>query len=270
MMSVIYIIINQEEDMPFSLKNNLPSNSIISGLNLSLQLLNKSAEKLSSGLRINRASDDPAGLVISERMRARIASLNQEIENVNLQIRKYDTASSHTLHLRSMLTEMRSLAVAASNEGFNSAAMREAYQAEANRMIGAYNFIAENAAFGEQKLLDGSEGSLADVQSLAHLDLSSAEAAREAIETIDAETSRLDNAIIEIGAAQKNDLESRLSSLRIEAENLTAAESQIRDTDFLKEFTGFIKNQMMAQASISLLAHSFLTPQSVLALMVND
>jgi len=255
--------------MAFSLKNYLMDGSIIRNLNQSFLLMNRSAERLSTGLRINRAADDPAGLVISERMRSRIASLNQEIENVSIQIRKYETASSHALQLRGILTEVRSLAIAASNEGFNSDAMQNAYQAEANRMVEAYNFIAENAAFGEQKLFDGSDGSLADVPALSQLDMSTAEAAQAAVETIDAETARLDSTIIDIGAAQKNDLESRLTNLRIEAENLTAAESQIRDTDFLQEFTNFMKYQMMTKASISLLAHSFITPQSVLALMVD-
>jgi len=255
--------------MAFSLKNNLMDSGIIRNLNQSLLMLNKSAEKLSSGLQINRASDDPAGLVISERMRARIASLNQEIENVSLQIRKYETASSHGKQLRSILTEMKSLAVAAANEGVNSKAMQSAYRAEANRLVEAYNFIAENAAFGEQKLLDGSEGALADVAQLEQVDLSTAESAAEAMETINTAAAELDGTLAEIGASQKNDLESRLVSLRIEAENLTAAESQIRDTDFLQEFTDFIKYQMISRTSISLLAHSFITPQSVLALTVD-
>ena len=253
--------------MAFSLNSNLSDSGIVRNLNQSFQLLFKSAEKLATGLKINHAADDPAGLVISERMRARIASLNQEIENVGMQIRKYETASSHALQLRSMLTEMHSLAVAASNEGFNSEAMRNAYQAEANRMVESYNFIAQNAAFGEQKLLDGSEGSLADIPAMENLDLSSAESAEAAILAIDNEASRLDSVLSDIGASQKNDLESRLTSLRIEAENLTAAESQIRDTDFTLEFTNFIKYQMQARVSVSLLAHSFLTPQSVLALV---
>ncbi|MEW5925189.1 MAG: flagellin, partial [Candidatus Zixiibacteriota bacterium] len=235
--------------------------------NQSFQLLFKSAEKLSTGLKINSAADDPAGLVISERMRARIASLNQEIENVSMQIRKYETASSHALQLRSMLTEMHSLAVAASSEGFNSEAMQNAYQAEANRLVESYNFIAQNAAFGEQMLLDGSGGSLANIQVMEQLDLSSAESAQAAMQVIDNEAARLDSVVADIGASQKNDLESRLTNLRVEAENLTAAESQIRDTDFTLEFTNFIKYQMMARVSVSLLAHSFLTPQSVLALV---
>ncbi|PKK84150.1 MAG: hypothetical protein CVT49_04960 [candidate division Zixibacteria bacterium HGW-Zixibacteria-1] len=253
--------------MTFSLNNNLSDSGIIRGLNQSFQLLYKSAEKLATGLRINSAADDPAGLVISERMRARIASLNQEIENVSLQIRKYETASSHSLQLRSMLTEMRSVAAAAANEGFNSEAMQNAYQAEANRLVESYNFVVQNAAFGEQKLLDGSDGSLANIQTLEPFDLSTAESADAAMEAIDNQTSRLDSIIADIGASQKNDLESRLTGLRVEAENLTAAESQIRDTDFMLEFTNFIRNQMMVRVSVSLLAHSFLTPQSVLALV---
>jgi flagellin len=170
--------------------------------------------------------------------------------------------------MRNLLTEIRTLAVAASNEGVNDPGMYQAYQAEVSRLTDTFNFIAENAAFGEQKLLDGSEGSLTAIGTLAGIDLSDSDSAARAIEYIDAESTRLDTSISETGATQKNSLESRLSNLMVESENLTAAESQIRDTDFVYEFSNFLKDRMLLQSSLSLLSHSFMTQQSVLALLV--
>ena len=256
--------------MTFSLNNSTSANNIFRNINLTHSLLMKSMEKLASGLRINRASDDPAGLVISEQMRTRIASLNQEIENVTVQINKYETGSSATLQLRGMLTEMRSLAIAASNEGINDSSMQAAYQAEANRLVDTYNFVVENTAFGTQTLLDGSEGSLTTIPTMDYVDLSDAQSAEQSIEQIDEEIARLDQSIAELGATQKNDLKSRLTNLRIESQNLTAAESQIRDTDFALEFSNMLKNELLLHSSVSLLAHSFVTPQSVLGLLIGN
>lgn len=254
--------------MAFSIKNNISAVNLSRQIDLSNLLLSKSMEKLASGLRINRASDDPAGLVISEQMRSRIASLNQEIENVSIAIRKHETASSEALQLRGILTEMRTLALAASNEAINDPAIQSAYQAEANRLVDSYNFIVENAAFGSQKLFDGSDGSLTTIPKMGELDLADSQAAQAAIGTIDESIGRLDSSIADIGSAQSCFLETRLANLRIEAENLTAAESQIRDTDYVLEFTNFLKNQMLLKSSTSLIAHSFITPRSVLALLV--
>jgi len=117
-------------------------------------------EKLSSGLRINRASDDPAGLVISEQLRAQIASMNQEIENISANINKYHTADSLVGALREQLIELRSLAVGASNTAFNSDDAQAAYTRSAELMADGYNRIAANFEYNGAKLFDGSEGSL--------------------------------------------------------------------------------------------------------------
>lgn len=245
-------------------------NNALRGLNCSLRQLYDAAFKLSSGLKINRAADDPAGLVISEQMRSRIASLNKEIEGVNHQINKYETASSSLMQMRGLLTEMRSLAVAAANSAVNDPAIMQAYQTEANRLVDTYNDIAQSSQFGTQHLLDGSEGSLANVPELAHVDLSDVAAAEEAIGYIDEESSRLDGTISHLGATQKNDLESRLISLRIESENLQAAKSQIRDTDYALEFSNFIKAGILARSSLAILAHSFIVSRTTMGLLLND
>ncbi len=252
--------------MTLSLQSDLGISSLHRGIDITVWQLNKSLEKLSSGLRINRASDDPAGLVISEQMRARIASLNQEIENISNQINKYETAGSSTMQLRSTLTELRSLAVAAANDGGNDSSMQQAYADEANRLIATYNSTIDSTMYGTQKLLDGSAGSITTVAHLEGIDMSTPESAAEAIGQIDSEIGRLDTVIIDIGASQKNDLESRRRYLQVEAENLTAAESQIRDVDYALEFSNFLKHQISLQASFSLLAYQHLSDRAIVHL----
>ncbi len=252
--------------MDFSLRSNPAIGDLHRGINSSLWQLNKSMEKLSSGLRINRASDDPAGLVISEQMRSRIGSLNQGISNLSNQINKYETASSSAMQLRGNLIELRSLAVAAANGGINDSSIQQAYAAEANRLMATYNNTIDSTAFGTQKLLDGSEGSITTVAYLRGVDLSTPEAAEEAIGMLDSEIGRLDSIITDMGATQKNDLESRRRNLQIEAENLTAAESQIRDTDYAKEISNFLKHNISLKASMTLLAHSNLSARTIVSL----
>jgi len=253
--------------MGFRISNNIGANFITLSLNRAYGAMLKSMEKLSSGYRINRASDDPAGLVISEQMRARIASLNQEIENTTITINKYQTADSAALELRQQLTELRSLAVAAANGGYNDENIIRAYQAEADNIVQNYNRIIQNTSFGTQNLLDGSLGSVALVAPMAPVDLSSPEDAQAALNAIDIEISRVDASLIEIGATQKNDLESRLANLRIEVQNLTASESQIRDLDFITEYSTFLRNRLVVQSAMSLLSHQNLSSQTVLKLL---
>jgi len=253
-----------------NLINNISALNISRNLDLTTISMFKTMNKLSSGLRINSASDGPAALVISERMRSQIASLNQEIENTSIAINKYQTTDSALQDLRGNLNEIRTLAVAASNTGVNDAAMQEAYQREADDLVQSYNRIVETSSFGNQKLLDGSSGAPANVPKLDKFDLSTAEAAGNSIAAIDDAVTRLDQNIADIGATQKNSLESHLSNLRIEAQNLTAAESQIRNTDYAAEFASLIRDQLLVSSAVSLLSHSALTPRLVLNLLSEE
>jgi len=253
--------------MPLSIRTVNDNEVLFRVLDMSYSLMNKSMEKLSSGLKINKASDDPAGLIISEKMRTRIASLNQEIANISGQINKYETASSAVQQMRSSLTELRSMAVAAANGAVNDSAIQDAYQAEADRLVETYNNIARTASFANQKLLDGSAGSLTTIPVLAGVDFSTSESSVAAIETIDDEIARLDSSMAELGATQKNELESRRRNMMIESENLTAAESTIRDTDYAREISTFLRSELLLKSSISLLAHSYLSGNSVLKLL---
>jgi flagellin len=236
-------------------------------LNRNLTDLYRSAERLASGLRINRASDDPAGLIISEQMRTRIASLQRHIDNITAGISKYETVSSTVGGLRSKLTELRSLAVGAMNEAGNTPEAQQAYQTAAQDIVASYNFTVRNAEYNGSKTLDGSTYALADIKELNGIDLSSAETAASSIEEIDQVIAELDSAQIDLGATQKNDLESHRASLQIERENLVAAESQIRDVDFAAEYSSFVGSMIRTQVAVAMVAHAALSGANVLNLL---
>ncbi len=256
--------------MSLKINTNNVASEIFTNASMRSNVLSKLMNKLSSGLAINSAADDPAGLVISEQMKSRIASLNVEIENITTTINKYETASSSAMQLRGILTEARSLAVAAANGAVNDPAITEAYQAEADRLVDTYNRIVETSSFGNQKLFDGSEGSITTVAELASLDLSSLTTAEEEIAYIDEEIARLDSEIVNIGATQKNDLESRRRNLEIEAQNLQAAQSQIADTDYASTYANFVKNSILLESSMALMSHAFIAPKTTLSLLMSE
>lgn len=239
-------------------------------VNLQYSFLLSSVEKLSSGYRINKASDGPADLVISEQLRTRIASLNQEMENKSLQIAKYQTASAHTSELRSYLTEIRTLAVQAANSGFNSEAAQEAINSAAISITDGYNRIIETAEYNGSYLFDGEEGSVAKISLLDQIDVSSAEAAEQTISRVDEAIAELDSVQIKIGSKQKYELERGLASLEVTYQNLVAAESQIRDTDIAATFSKFTADIMKLNFSLSLMSHSKLNTKTTFNLIGNS
>ncbi|HKK21182.1 MAG TPA: flagellin [candidate division Zixibacteria bacterium] len=232
--------------------------------------LYSSLSKLSSGFRINSAADNPAGLVISEQLRSQIGSLEQEIENYSDLVGKYQVASSTVSELRTHLTNLRQLAVGASNEALNSPEAQQAYQTAADSLVNTYNNLATNSEFNGKKLLDGSEGSVASVEQLASIDLSSADSAVQAIDTIDAAASGLDGVQTEIGSTQKNEFEARIASLSVTRENLIAAESQLRDTDYVTQYSNFIIDQFKFKAGLALVSHYNISSRGVLELLKSN
>lgn len=253
--------------MSISIRFDLGSSLSSRSINSNYLSLMKPLEKLASGLSINWASDGPAVLVISEQLRSQIASLNQEIENTSAMIGKYETASSFVSEMRSKLTELRSLAIGAANEGGNSESAQAAYATTADYVVSSYNHILETAEYNGMNLLDGSEGSLAEVSELDGIDLSSAESAQESIGVIDSAIEELDKVQVDLGATQKNELEAHRVSLEVTLQNLEAAESQLRDTDYAQEYSTFIGEMVKFQTSVALLAHSRIGANTVLSLL---
>ncbi len=147
--------------MSLRINNNIAAINAHRNLVNTTMDLNKSMEKLSSGYRINRAADNPAGLVISEQFRAQIAGLNRAIDNSEGSINMIQTAEGALTELNALLVSMRELAIHAANEGFNDTAQLEADQAEIDNAIKTIDRISANTQFGTKKLLDGSKANTA-------------------------------------------------------------------------------------------------------------
>ena len=126
-------------------------------------MISKSLEKLSSGLKINRAADDAAGLIISEQMRAQIAGLNQAVDNTETAVAMVQTAEGALDEMNTLLNKARELALHAANDGANDSRQLEADQSELDNIISSITRIANNTQFGTKKLLDGSLEQKSDV-----------------------------------------------------------------------------------------------------------
>ncbi len=144
--------------MAFRINHNIASINAYRNLARNDLGLSRSLERLSSGLRINKSADDPAGLVVSENMRAQIAGLGQAIENSELATAMVQTAEGALTEVHALLMGMRELAIHAANEGANSVADLSADQAEIDNGMATINRIASQTQFGTKKLLDGSNG----------------------------------------------------------------------------------------------------------------
>ncbi|EFM09016.1 flagellin domain protein [Paenibacillus curdlanolyticus YK9] len=242
----------------------------------------KSSEKLSSGYRINRAADDAAGLSISEKMRAQIKSMNQGMRNAQDGISMVQAAEGAMNEVSDMLTRMKELSVQAANGTYNStdiAAMDSEYQ----KLNTAISDIATNFQFNGITLLGGASnvtiqtgGGAADqvVVDFTNANISSlgltgltdnAQAVTEGA-LIDTAIETVNTARSTLGAFQ-NQLEHVYNNVGVNAENLQAAESRIRDTDMAAEMMKYTKFNILQQASTAMLAQANQAPQGVLQLL---
>ena len=151
--------------MSLRINNNIAAINAHRNLTQTTQQLSSSMEKLSSGYRINRASDNPAGLVISEQFRAQIAGLGRAIENSEGSINMIQTAEGALTEISNLLISMRELAIHAANEGFNDVDQLAADQAEIANAIRTIDRISANTQFGTKKLLDGTKANIATITS---------------------------------------------------------------------------------------------------------
>ena len=251
------------------INNNLFNSNAIIGVHDANKSLATSFERLSSGKKINRASDDPAGLVISEQMRAKIAGIEQQIQNLETEANKLTTADGYLDSQSKTLTEMRTMALSASNDGVLDDAQKEALQQSINSAVKSYNDTINNAAFGNQALLDGSEGSEAAIEKISGIDLSSPESAAEAIEKIDAAIEEVNAARGDIGSRQSSEVESGINNLRISMQNLTQAQSVITDTDYALEYSNMVSNTIKLQASVAMIAQGNMVSSMISAMLNN-
>ncbi|KEH88691.1 MULTISPECIES: flagellin N-terminal helical domain-containing protein [Clostridium] len=246
----------------------------------------KAMEKLSSGLRINRAGDDAAGLAISEKMRGQIRGLNQASRNAQDGISLIQTAEGALNETHAILQRMRELAVQTANDT-NTSADRANVQKEVEQLQTELTRIASQTEFNTKKLLNGTAskvnfqigankdqnitvkiGSMgAKGLGVSKITLSTGAAkCSEAIATLDEAINKVSAQRADLGAVQ-NRLEHTINSDNNASENLQAAESRIRDVDMAKEMMEFSKKNILQQAAQAMLAQANQQPQGVLQLL---
>jgi flagellin len=255
----------------------------------------KSMEKLSSGLRINRASDDAAGLAISEKMRNQIRGLSQAMRNSQDAISLIQTAEGALNETQAMLQRMAELTTQAANETLTTDDSKK-IQAEITQLTQQIDKIAEQTKFNTKSILNTNAtlkfqvgANANETISLSLVNATSAQLSVSTTDLLDLETAvngtdtlnsvasanltKIQNAIkivsenrASLGAVQ-NRLEHTINNLGTTEENLQAAESRIRDVDMAKEMMAFTKNNILTQAAQGMLAQANQQPQGVLQLL---
>ncbi|MGM0928695.1 MAG: flagellin [Actinomycetota bacterium] len=275
--------------MAFAINTNVAALNSYRNLSNTQNDISKSLEKLSTGLRINRAADDAAGLSISEGLRSQVNGLNVAARNAQDGISVIQTAEGGLTEVHSILQRVRDLAVQSGNDS-NNADARTAIKSEIEALGDELTRIAESTNFSGQKLLSGGttmnfqvgagsvkaedqiEVVLADFATLGATIKtlgSSVDTAANALTTIaavDTQIKAVSTARSNLGAVQ-NRFEHTIKSINVAAENLSASESRIRDTDMASEMAKFTKNQIMSQAGTAMLAQANQINQGVLQLL---
>ncbi len=263
--------------------------------------LSKSLERLSSGLRINRAADDAAGLAISEKMRSQVSGLRTAERNAMDAISLIQTAEGALNESHAILQRMRELAVQAATDTMTDEDRQE-LQNEVTQLIGELDRIAQDTEYNTMALFTGDfdgegenspltfhiganagqsmEVTIDDMSASAlggvndgngdvfidDVEIDTRADANFAIDVIDAAIGQISEQRSSLGAVQ-NRLEHTIASLGMAVENLQAAESRIRDADMALEMTIFTRNQILLQSGTAMLAHANMKPQSVLQLL---
>ncbi|MBO7164275.1 MAG: flagellin [Spirochaetaceae bacterium] len=269
--------------------------------NLTNVAAQKNMEKLSSGLKINRAGDDASGLAVSEKMRSQIRGLNKASENAQNGLSFIQTTEGYLQETTDIIQRIRELAVQSSN-GIYTEEDRMQIQVEVSQLIAEVDRIASQAQFNGMNMLTGrfarDEGTNAVTASMwfhigANMDqrmqvyigtmtatalnlrnlgdetimsLESPAEANRAIGTLDEALKKLNKQRADLGGYY-NRLEHAIRGIDIAAENLQSAESRIRDTDMAKEMVDFTKNQVLQQSGMAILAQANQSTQNVLSLL---
>lgn len=268
-------------------------------LNVRGGALQKNIEKLSSGMRINRAGDDASGLAVSEKLRSQIRGLNQAKKNIQNGVSFIQTTEGYLQETQDILHRVRELAVQSAN-GIYSDEDRMQIQVEVSQLVDEVNRIASHAQFNGMNMLTGNfakdsvtngrmqfqvganmdqservyigtmtaqalglQGAQGDTGTIT---ISSVESSNQAIGVVDNALKQVSKQRADLGAYQ-NRFEMASKGVAIAAENLQAAESRIRDVDMADEMVQYTKNQILVQAGTAMLAQANTEPQSVLKLL---
>jgi len=284
--------------MSLSVNTNVTSLTVQKNLNNAANSLSQSMTRLSSGLKINSAKDDTAGLQIATRMSSQIRGQTVAVKNANDGISMAQTAEGALQESTNILQRMRELAIQARN-GTNGSADQAATNAEFGQMSDELTRIANSTNLNGKNLLDGTAGTMtlqvgSNTGSANHIDLvlSSAFDATtlgaasgtvslvgtsgaggtagtnidSAIVAIDAAIKTIGSTRANLGSAQ-NRLTSTISNLQNITENVTAAQGRVQDTDFAAETAQLTKSQTLQQASTAVLAQANQLPSAVLKLL---
>ena len=264
--------------MSLRIQNNVEALGAHRTLQATSDKLAKSMERLSSGYRINRAADDAAGLAISERMRSQINGLSQAGRNIQDGVSLVQTAEGNLDEVHSMLQRVRELAVQYKN-GTLSSSDQAAIQTEVNQLASEIERIGTSAKFNGITLLATAgavtfQVGVGDSESISVSTISLGSSVGSftslsnstAISAIDAAISAVSTARPGFGAVQ-NRLDHAGASTQVYMENLTAAESRVRDVDMAAEMVTLTKNQILQQAGTSMLAQANQASQGVLSLI---
>jgi flagellin len=253
-------------------------------------------EKLSSGMRINKAGDDASGLAVSEKMRAQIRGLRQAERNTEDGMSMIQTTEGYLGEVADIMQRIRVLAIQSSN-GIYTAVDRQMIQVEVSQLIDEVDRIASQAEFNKMNLLQGDFARGSRVSSMwfhvgpnqhqrervyiqtmtaqslnlkradgSLLTLSTAEFANDAIGILDNALNRINKQRADMGAYY-NRLEHAAKGLMVAYENTQASESRIRDVDMAEESVNFTKNQILVQSGTAMLSQANLRPQTVLQLL---
>lgn len=257
----------------------------------------KSMEKLSSGLRINRAGDDASGLAVSEKMRSQIRGLNQASKNIMNGVSFIQTTEGYLQETTDILQRVRELAVQSAN-GIYSDEDRMQIQVEVSQLVAEIDRVASQAQFNGMNMLTGrfaAEGdAIMQFQIGANVDqntrvfigtmtatalglkgaqggeeqisISSPDEANMTLAAVDAALTNVNKQRADLGAYQ-NRFEMAAAGVNIAAENTQASESRIRDTDMASEIVEFTKNQILTQAGTAMLSQANSQSQTVLSLL---
>ena len=269
-----------------AIKNNLMSVNAARHLSNSYDALSQSVERLSSGLRINSAKDDAAGLAVRELMRADIAVIQQGARNAQDGISMLQTMEGAMATIDDVLVRMQSLAEQAATGSYSSA-QRSIMHNEFDEMRQEIDRIAGATKFNGIKMLDNSDtvsihfgeltsdkidvtGSIMTSASgglnITALSIDTAASAKAALSTLDTAIGTKDTARAKFGY-KMNRLEGTVNVLNIQSENLMTAESRVSDVDVATEMAEMTRNQVLAQAGISMLAQANAMPQMALTLL---
>ena len=261
------------------IQNNVSALNALNNVGKNENKLTANIKKLSSGYKINSAADDAAGLAISEKMRSQIRGLGKAIQNANDGVSAAETAEGAMQEVTNILQRMRELAVQATNSGTYSTTqlgdLNKEYTAlkkEIDRIATSAKYngtTINNGTFNFMVDADGKQSitmKIANFASVGGGSISTVAGAKAAITTLDGDLQKVTSARADIGAVV-NRLDYTVNNLTTMKENITQAESRIRDVDMSAEYVEMTKNSVLNQASVAMLSQANSTTQNVLSLI---